>query len=182
MRIRGGLIGVLVIAGLLAACVPDPPGRGSPSADAVVATPSPTPIPTPEGPTPIPSYVRPTPTPQPSFFVYTVVSGDSLEKIAKHFGTTGKSIAYWNRTTYPSLDPDSGRYRPNYIKVGWKLQLIPNSEVDPENLPGESPDPSSASGPTAEPTDDYGEDVVPGDSAPDEPVDGPSDQPTDSVD
>ena len=182
MRIRGGLIGVLVIAGLLAACVPDPPGRGSPSADAVVATPSPTPIPTPAGPTPIPSYVRPTPTPQPSFFVYTVASGDSLEKIAKHFGTTGKSIAYWNRTTYPSLDPDSGKYRPNYIKVGWKLQLIPNSEVDPENLPGESPDPSSASGPTAEPTDDYGEDVVPGDSAPDEPVDGPSDPPTDAVD
>lgn len=182
MRIRGGPIGVLVIAALLVACVPDPPGRGSPSTGAVVATLSPTPIPTPAGPTPVPSYVRPTPAPQPSFFVYTVVSGDSLEKIAKHFGTTGKSIAYWNRTAYPSLDPDSGTYRPNYIKIGWKLQLIPNSEVDPENLPGESPDSSEASGPTAAPTDDYGEDLIPDDSPSDEPVDQPSGPPADNVD
>jgi hypothetical protein len=170
MRIRWGSIGVLVIAGLVVACVPNPPGRANPSSDGAVETPSPSPIPTPAGPTPSPSYVRPTPTPQPSFFVYTVVSGDSLEKIAKHFGTTAKSIAYWNRTTYPSLDPDSSKYRPNDIKVGWKLQLIPHAEVDPENLPGQTPEPSTAAGPTAEPTDDYGEDV-PVETASDEPVD-----------
>ncbi len=63
------------------------------------------------------------------------MSGDSLDKIAKQFGTTGRSIAYWNRATYPSLDPESGSYRPNDIKVGWTLVLIPNKEVDPENLP-----------------------------------------------
>ena len=66
--------------------------------------------------------MRPTPTPQPTFFVYTVASGDSLDVIAKHFGTTGRSIAYWNRATYPSLDPDSGSTGPNYIEVGWTLR------------------------------------------------------------
>jgi LysM repeat protein len=173
MRKRGGSIGLVVLAGLLVACVPDPPGRVSPSAALVIATPSPTPIPTPEGPTPSPSYVRPTPTPQPSFFVYTVVSGDSLDKIAKHFGTTGKSIAYWNRLTYPSLDPDSGQYKPNYIKVGWKLQLIPNAQVDPENLPGTgTPDPS------AEPDPVVVETPEPVEVIPEDPVDLPTDEPT----
>jgi hypothetical protein len=182
MRIRVGSIGVLLIAGLLVACVPNPPDRGSPSGQGAVATPNPTPIPTPVGPTPSPSYVRPTPTPQPSFFVYTVVSGDSLAKIAKHYGTSVRSIAYWNRAAYPSLDPDSGHYKPNYLVVGWKLQLIPHAEVDPENLPGETPGPSTASGPTAEPTDEYGEDVVTDDQATDQPVDEPTADPSDTVD
>jgi hypothetical protein len=125
--------GVLAIALLLMACVPEPTNRPSPTGGVAVSTP--TLIPTPAGPTPTPSFVRPTPTPQPTFLVYTVVSGDSLEKIAKHFGTTGRSIAYWNRATYASLDPDSGSYRPDYLKLGWMLRVIPHVEVDPENLP-----------------------------------------------
>jgi len=73
--------------------------------------------------------------PQPSFLVYTVVKGDSLGSISKRFGTSARSIAYWNRATYPSLDPESSAYKPNYIALGWVLLLIPRHEVDPENLP-----------------------------------------------
>ena len=102
-----------------------------------------TPEPTPAGPTPTPSFVRPTPTPQPTFFVYTVVRGDNLNRIAKLHGTDGRSIAYWNRLAYPSLDPDSSQYRPNYLVVGWMLQLIPNTVVDPEDLPPGGPTPAA---------------------------------------
>jgi len=132
MRIARHWTGAVVIAVILAACVPDPtnriPAGGTP-------TPTATPTPTPAGPTPTPSFVRPTPTPQPTFFSYTVKSGDSLGAIAKRFKTSARSIAYWNRATYPSLDPESGSYRPDYLKVGWVLVLIPNAEVDPEDLP-----------------------------------------------
>jgi hypothetical protein len=126
--------GVVLIAVILGACVPEPSNRipaGSDSTPTRTATPEPTPA----GPTPTPSYVRPTPTPQPTFFSYTVVSGDSLGGIAKKFKTSARSIAYWNRAIYPSLDPESGSYRPDYLKVGWVLMVIPNAEVDPENLP-----------------------------------------------
>ena len=142
MRTRGpstrlpAIVQLLAVAVLLTACVPAPTNR--PSAIAGAAA-TPTPIPTPAGPTPTPSFVRPTPTPQPTFMVYTVVTGDSLDKIAKRFGTTGRSIAYWNRATYPSLDPDSSTYRPNYLKLGWTLVLIPHTTVDPENLPSLPP-------------------------------------------
>ncbi len=67
--------------------------------------------------------------------LYKVVRGDNLTRIAKKFETTGDSISYWNRVTYPSLDPDSAQYRPNSLQVGWVLQIIPKSVVDPENLP-----------------------------------------------
>lgn len=128
-----GLLAIAVI--LAAACVPEPTNRASLSVGASVATPSPTPVPTPAGPTPTPSFVRPTPMPRPTFFVHVVASGDNLGKIAKRYGTSARSIAYWNRATYPSLDPDSDAYRPNYLVVGWRLALIPNAEVDPEDLP-----------------------------------------------
>ncbi len=141
MRTRGPatsslILWCLVVVALVAVagCVPDPANRTSPSSAGVgVATP--TVEPTPAGPTPTPSFVRPTPTPQPTFFVYKVVRGDSLVKIAKLYGTDGRSIAYWNRLAYPSLDPDSGKYKPDYLVVGWRLQLIPNTIVDPEDLP-----------------------------------------------
>ena len=141
MRTRGPWTGVpaivllLTVAMLASACVPDPTNR--PSSSPAEATP--TLVPTPAGPTPTPSFVRPTPTPLPTFMTYKVVTGDSLDKIAKRFGTSGRSIAYWNRATYPSLDPDSSTYRPNYLKLGWILVLIPHTEVDPENLPSLPP-------------------------------------------
>lgn len=143
VRTRGLSWRVLAIAILVAACVPEPANRASRSA-AVGSTP--TPIPTPAGPTPTPSFVRPTPTPQPTFFVYTVVSGDNLGSIAKRYGTSPRSIAYWNRGAYPSLDPDSATYKPNYLVVGWILRLIPHAEVDPENLPPPSPASSGPAG------------------------------------
>jgi LysM domain len=123
--------GLIVAAGLAVACVPEPRNRPSPS----VAEPTATPTPTPAEPTPTPSFVRPTPTPQPTLMTYIVKSGDSLEKIAKQFHTSARSISYWSRVLYPSLDPESGNYRPNFLGVGWTLLLIPNAEVDPENLP-----------------------------------------------
>jgi Tfp pilus assembly protein FimV len=125
------LSGVLFIAIAVTACVPDPTNRPTQAAAAPTASPTPTPA----GPTPTPSFVRPTPTPQPTFLIYTVVGGDTLVSIARRFKTSGRSIAYWNRASYPSLDPDSAEYNPNYLKVGWVLLLIPNKEVDPENLP-----------------------------------------------
>jgi hypothetical protein len=143
-------VAITVVLLLTAACVPDPTNRPSPTGGAAIATA--TPRPTPAGPTPTPSFVRPTPTPQPTFLVYTVVTGDSLDKIAKRFGTSGRSIAYWNRATYPSLDPESAGYRPNLLKVGWTLQIIPNAQFDEQTLP----EPSELQGtpPTPKPTDD----------------------------
>jgi hypothetical protein len=124
---------ILAASLLLVACVPDPAPR--PGESVTPPPPTSTPVPTPAGPTPTPSFVRPTPTPQPTFLVYTVRSGDSLELIAKKHGTTVLSIAYWNRVAYPTLDPESAGYKPNFLGVGWTLRLIPNSVVDPENLP-----------------------------------------------
>jgi LysM domain-containing protein len=130
------LVAVFVV---LAGCVPEPTNRAPANVGAGATQ---TPEPTPAGPTPTLSFVRPTPTPQPTFFVYTVARGDTLTRIAKLHGTDGRSIAYWNRLAYPSLDPDSPKYRPNYLLVGWKLQLIPNTVVDPEDLPPGGPTPS----------------------------------------
>ena len=128
------------------ACVPEPANRATPPAD-VGATP--TPVPTPAGPTPTPSFVRPTPTPAPTFLVYTVKTGDTLEKIAKRYHTTVRSISYWNRATYPSLDPESSKYKPNDIKVGWTLQLIPGVQIDEEELPDRSASPEPSVEPSA---------------------------------
>ena len=59
--------------------------------------------------------------------------------IAHEFGTTARSIAYWNRSTYPSLDPDSPTYDPGLIRIGWKLLLIPTAVVDEDELPDPPP-------------------------------------------
>lgn len=103
---------------------------------------------------PIASFVRPTPTAQPTFLAYTVVRGDTLTSIAKAFDTSAQSLAYWNRASHPSLDPESGRYDPNTIKVGWVLVLIPFAEVDPEELPppAATPTPIATPTPTADPS------------------------------
>ena len=129
----------LAVVLILVGCVPEPANRASHDASAALANPTATPIPTPAGPTPTPSFVRPTPTPQPTFLLYTVVSGDTLGAIAKRFKTTTQSIAYWNRGRYPSLDPESSSYQPDRLKVGWTLSIIPDATVDPEDLPTLSP-------------------------------------------
>ncbi len=93
----------------------------------------PTAVADPDRPTPSPRSYRPTPTPEPTFALYTVKRGDTLVRIAKRFKTSGRSIAYWNRVTYPSLDPDSPKYQPDRLELGWVLQLLPGQEVDPED-------------------------------------------------
>ena len=90
-------------------------------------------------PTPAPS---PTPIPSPTPVAYIVRTGDSLTSIARRYGTTARSIAYWNRITYPSLDPDSADYAPDRIGVGWTLTVWPGQVVDEQNPPpGPSPTP-----------------------------------------
>jgi peptidoglycan/xylan/chitin deacetylase (PgdA/CDA1 family) len=85
----------------------------------------------------------------PTFLSYTVVRGDSLTSIARRFATTGRSIAWWNRTTYPRLDPESPTYAPNRIEIGWVLVLIPGVVVDDQSPPGSSPEPGSSPSPQA---------------------------------
>lgn len=121
---------------LLGACIPTP-GRGASGSPARSGTPTPiptaTPTPIPSGPIPAPSFVRPTPTPLPTFFSYVVQSGDTLTSIAKAHETTARSIAFWNRTSYPSLDPDSPDYQPDRLKIGWILLLIPDVQIDEDD-------------------------------------------------
>jgi hypothetical protein len=114
-------------------------GAGSSAATTASLPPQPT------GPTPVPSFVRPTPTPAPTFLVYVVKAGDNLDKIAHRFGTTGRSIAYWNRGTYPSLDPEAAGYSPNLVRVGWILVLIPKVVVDEQTLTAPTPNPTDPS-------------------------------------
>jgi LysM domain-containing protein len=133
---------------LAAACLPDTLGSSSsPAAPATATT-----RPTPSGPTPVPTFVAPTPTPGPTFFTYVVVRGDTLIKIAKRFKTTDRSIAFWNRGTYPSLDPQSEKYRPNRIEIGWTFVLIPGQIVDEQNLPDETPVPDTTPDAEASPS------------------------------
>jgi len=113
---------------------------------------------TPPSPTPVlsasasPSFVRPTPLAQATFMVYIVASGDTLTSIADTFSTSAQSLAYWNRATYPSLDPESSNYDPNTIQAGWTLGLIPFAEVDPENLPPPSETPDAGESESASPS------------------------------
>ncbi len=156
---RIGLSAVVIVA---AACVPTPTGRSDgPSAPASPSTTNSGPATSPPnvGPTASPSFIRPTPNPSPTFLIYEVRPGDSLTSIARLFGTTARSIAYWNRARYPSLDPDSSTYEPNRIVVGWTLQLVPTAVVDEEDLPDPTPPPTpepqpspSLSGPGASPS------------------------------
>ena len=152
---------VLVTAIALVACVPAPAGRtstpASPSASVAIATPQPTPT----GPTPIPSFVRPTPLPSPTFFVYVVRSGDTLSSIARRFSTDAFSLAAWNRTTHPSLDPDSEGYDPDRIQVGWVLRLIPGRIIDEEELLEPTPSPGPTGGATPAPTSSTGAATAP---------------------
>jgi hypothetical protein len=143
-------IGLGVLAAVAAGCLPSraggSPSAGSPSPTASVAS-------VPSGPTQRPSFVAPTPTPAPTFLVHTVVRGDNLGTIARKYKTTARSIAFWNRATYPSLDPESSAYRPNLLQVGWTLLVIPNTEFDEQTLP----EPSELVGTPPSPTPSDGE-------------------------
>jgi LysM domain len=128
------VVALLVAAAV--ACVPQPAGRRTQPPVAASAAPATqvSPTPGPPTPSPSPSFSRPTATPQPTFFMYRVRSGDTITSIAKKHDTTARSIGYWNRATYPSLDPESSRYNPNDIRVGWILLMIPGAEVDPDDI------------------------------------------------
>ena len=147
-RRRRPLVLGLLLSLLAGACLPDAVGpsgsAGSPP------PPSPTRSPAPSGPTPIPSFVPPTPTPMPTFRTHVVVRGDNLTSIARQFATTPRSIAFWNRAAYPSLDPESASYAPNQIAIGWTLVLIPGVIVDEQSLPSGTPIPGTP-GPVATP-------------------------------
>ncbi|MEA2519836.1 MAG: hypothetical protein QOF49_1916 [Chloroflexota bacterium] len=135
--------------GIAAGCLP-PVSRGGPAAGssaAVSGGPSAALSTGPAGPTPRRSFVAPTATPAPTFAVYVVKSGDNLNAIGKRFGTTAHSIALWNRSTYPSLDPESAAYRPDVLKLGWTLFLIPNVTLGGDDAPA-----LPAAAPTVAPT------------------------------
>jgi hypothetical protein len=143
---------IMVSLTAIAACVPTPAGRATsvPSGSAVAPSAASTPTVGPTAPTPAPTFIRPTPLPEPTFLAYEVKAGDTLTSIARAFSTTPLSIGYWNRTTYPSLDPDSADYAPDRIAIGWTLLLIPDRILDGSDLPEslDSPDPPGSADPT----------------------------------
>jgi hypothetical protein len=67
-----------------------------------------------------------------------VVRGDTLTRLARRYRTDGRSIAYWNRDEYPSLDPESPDYAPNDLRRGWVLRILPAQEYVPPPDDGET--------------------------------------------
>jgi len=146
------LLALAALAGSLGGCLqmasrPTPP-------------PAPTPLPTmPPPATPTPTPGPPTPKPAPTFVTYTVRSGDNLTNIARKFHTTARSIAYWNRATYPTLDPESAKYAPNKLQVGWVLKVLPGGLYSPPPDATDSgldvtPQPTEYLGPPTDPPSD----------------------------
>jgi hypothetical protein len=135
---------VVVVLGLLGTLFVGPALFGSPLATQTGVLPSLMPTVTAAGPSVAPTFSRPTPSPGPTFLGYRVQSGDTLNSIAKKYHTTGRSIAWWNRGTYPSLDPQSSKYDPNTIRVGWLLVVLPGIVVDDANPPSPSPGPTDS--------------------------------------
>ncbi len=123
----------VLVTGLLTPGQPGTPAPGTPS-----TPPSATPFDSATA-SPLPSFVRPTPTPEPTFTSYVVRAGDSLNSVAHAFATTARSLAWWNRGTYPTLDPQSEAYDPDHIEPGWVLVLVPGTTVDDANPPTPSP-------------------------------------------
>ncbi|MEO7663492.1 MAG: polysaccharide deacetylase family protein [Candidatus Limnocylindrales bacterium] len=162
-----GLLAAVVVA-LVAAIVLLPdllPGGASASPGGVVDSGSPTATAGSPTPTPFPSFVRPTPTPNPTFTSYLVRGGDSLNSIARIFSTTARSLAWWNRGTYPTLDPESSAYDPGHIEPGWILVVLPGAKVDDANPPTPSPGlptPIPTTPPTQGPTPSAAPSAAPG--------------------
>jgi LysM domain len=135
---------VLIVLGVVVTYALGQGLLGSPSPTSGAVLPSALgPAPTPVGPSAAPTFSRPTPSPGPTFLTYTVKRGDSLNSIAKKFHTTARSISWWNRGAYPSLDPEAPGYDPNTIRVGWKLVILPGVVVDENNPPTPSPIPTA---------------------------------------
>jgi hypothetical protein len=111
-----------------------------------VVTPTPEPTPLPPTPTPAP----PTPTPGPAYVLHKVVRNDTLTSLARKYKTTGRSIAYWNRDEYPSLDPESPGYAPDDLQRGWVLRILPGEQYTPPPDSGETDEEV-----TPEPEDDF---------------------------
>jgi hypothetical protein len=136
---------VVVVLGLVGTIFVGPSLFGTPAATTTSVLPSSfLPSATPLGTLVAPTFSRPTPSPAPTFLTYRVKSGDTLNSIARKFHTTARSIAWWNRGAYPTLDPESSRYDPSTIRVGWMLMVMPSTTVDDENPPTPSPGPSQA--------------------------------------
>jgi LysM domain-containing protein len=165
VRLLAPSLAVLLVAG---ACIPATslrasatPVGGAPPSAVVVGTPTPAAAALVSG---GPTFVRPTPTPLPTFLAYVVKAGDTLTSIARRYRTTARSIAFWNRVQHPSLDPDSPSYQPNRIEVGWVLLLVPDLELDPEDMPPEpAPTPSAPASPSSAPAPDA---LAPGSAQP----------------
>jgi hypothetical protein len=130
----------IVLTSACAACVPPVARTGSDSPSGASGPPAGSATPAaPSGPTGPRTFVPPTPTPLPTFVVHVVSAGENLNTIAHQFGTTARSIAFWNRATYPSLDPLSPGYKPGIVKIGWTLLVIPNVVFDEQDLPDPTP-------------------------------------------
>jgi hypothetical protein len=130
-RSLAGLAAAIGLAITLAGCLP--------ASVRPTPTPAPTPSPTPTPmPTPTPTPGPPTPTPGPTFELVTVERGDTLTSLARRFKTDGRSIAYWNRETYSTLDPESAKYDPDSLKIGWVLQILRGGAYVPPEDDGES--------------------------------------------
>lgn len=152
MRRPAALARLLVLALVVTACLPESVG---PTASPGPSTPVPS-APASPGATPTPGLPTARPTPAP--IVHVVTAGDSLLALARRYETTGRSIAYWNRDAYPSLDPESPDYAPNRIEIGWQLTIWPGRVYDPEQgrTPPPAPTPQATlvipPGPTADPS------------------------------
>jgi hypothetical protein len=135
-------VACLALALTAGACLPE----------AIRPTPTPvvTPTPEPTVPPPTPTPAPPTPTPGPEFVLHKVVRGDTLTRLARKYKTTGRSIAYWNRDEYPSLDPESPEYAPDNLQRGWVLRILPGEQYTPPPDDGETDERV-----TPEPEEDY---------------------------
>lgn len=116
-----------------------PPPTSEPSLPAATVSPSPPPASEP-APGRSPSPASPSPTSaSPTPLTYVVVGGDTLTSIARRFSTDVRSISYWNRDRYPSLDPDSPDYDPNAILSGWELTILPGVVLSDDEIPTPRP-------------------------------------------
>lgn len=135
-----------IAAAALGACAVPPASPTPAVTPAAVATPAALPS------TFVPTRpFAPTPMPTPAFSIRIVREGDTLIGLAGELETTPESLAYWNRSRYPSLDPDSPDYRPDRIEVGWQLLFLPGAVVDPEDLPPAAQPPDATDDPIVGP-------------------------------